>query len=115
MAITDFLQAGASWLNAARKRVAVQSTIIKTEDGSYSRDATIVQANQIVNPGQLKSTHDITIFLYDANECVDIAFKRGVQIIWGDDLYEVVIDKKMQDTYNEQFKYDKAVPAKLMK
>ena len=115
MAITDFLQAGAAWLNTARKRVAVQSTVVKTEDGNFTRSATVVAAAQIVNPGEFKSIHDITLFLYDRAECVDIDFKRGVTIIWQDEIYDVVIDKKIQNAFNEQFKYDRVVPTKLVK
>ena len=86
--ITDFLQAGAAWLNTARKRVALQSTVVKTEDGNFPRNATVVAAAQIVNPGEFKSIHDITLFLYDHAECVDINFKRGVTIVWQDEIYE---------------------------
>lgn len=115
MQITDFLQAGAKWLNTARKAVVIQPVLVKTEDGDFECNATVVQANQMINPGQVAVHHDVFVFLFDHQETKDINFKRGVTLIWNENTYDLVINMKIQNEFNDQFQYDRVVPAKLVR
>lgn len=112
--MSNFQSWGLEWFNAQRNEHMVEALTIVHSGGSLAVQGSVIDPETTVNAEGIRVRSDKGRIIVNDADVSAITIRRGVKILRGSKVYEVIIDRDNPTYYNDANNIELVIPVRLL-